>query len=136
MSPIFVVYAVCVNKSFMRSFLRIIFLIATILRCFVVAKCLAVAATAAVAMMSEEGDKAARAPPRAESVNIRARIGQRLRLTSKSVACFDASAAFEPKLLPRKSIFSHMIAFFRVKSEKPLNRSFSYFSLTPVKIHF
>ena len=41
-----------------------------------------------------------------------ARIGQRLRLTSKSVARFDASVAFEPKLLPRKSIFSHVIAFF------------------------
>ena len=40
------------------------------------------------------------------------RIGQRLRLTSKGVARFDASAAFEPKRLPLKNIFSHVIAFF------------------------
>ena len=112
MSPIFVVYAVCVNKSFVRSFLRSLLLIATtFLRCFVAAKCLAAAAVA-VAMMSEEDDEAARAPPRAEPANIRARIRQRLLLTSKSVARFDATAAFEPKLLHRKSIFSHVIAFF------------------------
>ena len=81
MSSIFVVYAVCANKSFVRSFLRILFLIVTTnLRCFTLAKCLV--AAAAVETMSEEDDEAARAPPRAEPANIRARIRQRLRLTS------------------------------------------------------
>ena len=68
----FVVYAVCVNKSFVLPFLRTFFFIATtFLRCFVLAKCLAAAATA-VAMISDKDDEAARAPPRAEPLNKRA----------------------------------------------------------------
>ena len=54
----------------------------------------------------------ARHPALSQSTS--ARIRQRLRLTSISVARFDASAAFEPKLLPRKRIFSHVIAFFEL----------------------
>ena len=108
-SSIFVVYAVCANKSFVRSFLRHLFLIASkFLRCFA-AKCLA-AVAAAVTMMSEEGDEG-RALHLALGQLTSARIRQRLRLTSKSVARFDASAAFEPKLLPCKSIFSHVLVF-------------------------